>query len=451
MTGAMRLRFPLPLLLALSCNSRSELPPLGQILLYVSTDAPLPPDPGDSLRPSDPMPLFDRLRIDVFGPGETAPCQGCTREFGVTRGSVDAGQASIGIVPAAPGQSGYRARVRLFRGAVLKGGNPAPDSTLDTTVALPPVGQEGITEVTVFLHTDDVGHSIGGNMPITPDGGRPKSGVVGKWAGAQRTSCTGSPSANTVCIPGGAFWMGNPLVFGLPTSVGPPNGATQRLVALSPFYLDATEVTVAAFRSATLPDKPVPHSQRPDCTYTDIADGMLDALPLNCTIWSSARAYCLAIGADLPTEAQLEYAASGLRGDLYVWGNDEPACGDAVFGRIPNEGCPTAVLPSPPGSGARDKLTLPGSAVDVVDVAGNLQEWAVDAWNVDGPPCWDTGVFHDPLCAQPTTDPMTSTDHPIKGGGYPMEAAAMRAAVRDDASQYEYRPILGFRCAKPGQ
>src|SRR5262245_53102122 len=34
-------------------------PPRGQLLFYVTTDAPLPPAPGARLDPNEPVPLFD--------------------------------------------------------------------------------------------------------------------------------------------------------------------------------------------------------------------------------------------------------------------------------------------------------------------------------------------------------------------------------------------------------
>ena len=59
-------------LAASGCSA--ELPPLGQTLLYIDTDAPLPPAPGESLGEDDPPALFDRVRLDVYPPGATEPC-----------------------------------------------------------------------------------------------------------------------------------------------------------------------------------------------------------------------------------------------------------------------------------------------------------------------------------------------------------------------------------------
>src|SRR5205085_185283 len=57
-------------------------------------------------------------------------------------------------------------------------------------------------------------------------------------------------------------------------------------------------------------------------------------LPLNCVGWDTARAYCHLLGKDLPTEAQLEFLASGRGFEFsYAWGEDDPDCGDTVWGR----------------------------------------------------------------------------------------------------------------------
>src|SRR6185369_12535878 len=114
-----------------SCGP-SELPPRGQLLVHVNTDAPLPAAPGDILGPNDPHPLFDRVRFDVYHPGDTTPCDGCSRQFDVDRTIVGSGKASVGIVTNV-GTPGYRARVRLFMGAWSVSGDPSSTSTLDTT------------------------------------------------------------------------------------------------------------------------------------------------------------------------------------------------------------------------------------------------------------------------------------------------------------------------------
>src|SRR6185436_82728 len=98
---------------------------------------------------------------------------------------------------------------------------------------------EGSIDVTVFLPTDAVGRPIGTlDDPIPADLRAPGISAVGTWPGARRVPCQGMANPGEVCVPGGAFWMGNPLL-----SVG--DATRQRLVVLSPFFIDSAEVTVA--------------------------------------------------------------------------------------------------------------------------------------------------------------------------------------------------------------
>src|SRR5205085_12010420 len=46
-----------------ACSDRPQLPPIGQVILYVTTDTLLPGPPGDATAPPG---LFDRLSIEIF-------------------------------------------------------------------------------------------------------------------------------------------------------------------------------------------------------------------------------------------------------------------------------------------------------------------------------------------------------------------------------------------------
>lgn len=46
--------------------------------------------------------------------------------------------------------------------------------------------------------------------------------------------------------------------------------------------------------------------------------------PVNCVTWHQAKAYCEWRGAELPTEAQWEFAARGSDGRVYSWGDGAP-------------------------------------------------------------------------------------------------------------------------------
>lgn len=453
-------------LAACACGGAEQktLPPFGQILLYVDTDAPLPAPAGEKLGLTDPIPLFDRVRIEVFRPGETTPCADCRHEFDLDRRLVGEGRASVGIRPP-PRTSGYVARVRLFRAIQVEAGEPRIDGALDTTVALPPVEPEGITPVTVVLRTEDLARPIGTRAePVAPQLGAPAGGLAGTWAPAKRRDCGAAPRPNEVCIPGGAYWKGHTL-----RGDAPEDPATVRIAAVSPFFLDRTEVTVAAFREAGIAQKndPFPflnetQDVKISCTYTDQV-GNNESMPVNCLSWDMARAYCQSQGADLPTEAQFEYVAGGLANKTYVWGDDIPSCGDAVFARWQNisrlYSCPGS-SPEPAGSGARDRLVLPGGTV--YDINGNVAEYIRDLYNLRSERCWGLGVFLDPVCDEDHATLREGRPHTLMGGTWVDIAGSLAATSRGPTLPFSNMKStnpnvlaaflgVGFRCAREGR
>jgi sulfatase modifying factor 1 len=438
----------------------------GQIVVHVDTDAPV--DDGSVPGVDAPLVLFDRIRFDVYPPGSTSPCDGCTNEFAATASMFASGNVSVGVV-VPTGESGWSAEVRLFPLALAaSSGDPNPDTTVDTMIALPPVPPSGVIDVTVFLATADVGQPQGSCTPVAPTPGKPGPSAVGTWSGSQRSPCSGVAPAGMVCVPGGAFWMGSPaedLTQGTVPS-------WHRLVELSPFFVDSTETTVAAVRAPALAspyDTPAEWSGNsggtaiPDwCTFT-VGPGLRDALPVNCTRADEARHLCGALhpGGDLPTEAQLEYLIGGLRMRRFVWGTELPECQDAVWGRngvgILKDRAPQTCLgfsnalgtlggPERPGTGRRDVLTLAGGTV--VDLVGNVEEWARDQYQTQTDDCWaPQGVVQDPFCA--TSSKSLGPLGVARGGGWTTGGVLLEASKRESDAPDIVSPDIGFRCVVP--
>ena len=440
-----------------ACSSRSSLPPRGQLVVYVDTDAPVQPPFGTVVAPLDAVPLFDRLRVDG-SLADGSPCN-CEREFGVDSDQFREAAVSFGVRGDVAGNGTIR--LRLYRAAVTDDGEPPADSSIDVTAALPAVGPDGIVEVTVTMSTDDVGNPVGQDVPVTPTPGRPDGSLVGTWPGATRVDCAGSPRPGEVCLPGGAFWMGDRTFEHSPAI---QRADRQRLVVLSPYYLDATEVTVATYRASGLPVAAPWSGSRTGTSFVDYcnftsAPGPYDAFPVNCVTYAQAKAYCASLGKSLPTEAQLEYATGVLGHSPYPWGTDEPSCDDVVIARSGHgafnaDPAECSDIGAPPGSaleqtGQRDHVDLAGGTL--FDLSGNVYELALDVWNRQEESCWSrTGVYTDPVCTTPSKmDP--GYVGVARGGGWTTNGKTARAAARGAIGDATIASgDIGLRCARGG-
>ena len=214
-------------------------------------------------------------------------------------------------------------------------------------------------------------------------------------AGRHRTPAPAGvrPPSAMVLVPGGEY------------PVGGAAGRAQRRVRLDAFYLDSTEVTVAAYgRYLT--------ATRGLAPWSSVRDS---AWPVTAVLWTEADAFCRwrDAGGRLPSEAEWEAAARGPTGSRYPWG-DAWAPGRANADSIAGTLKPPATFP------------LGRSWIGAVDLVGNAWEWTATA---------DTG--------------QRGVRHVIKGGGFdsPPENAlpAFRAVLPDDRSALAN---TGFRCAR---
>ncbi|MDF3066824.1 MAG: serine/threonine kinase [Polyangiaceae bacterium] len=454
-----------------ACGGETTLPPQGQILLYIDTDAPLARAPGSAPDQQLPPPLFDRLRIEVrdaAAPEGSPPL--ARRDFPLHRGYFERGPESVGIVPEL-GTAPLQARARLYRSTNVRAGEIAVSSTVDVTQDLPPVPAEGLLKVLMELWVDDAG------MPrvlprARPLDATPRESAVGTWRGAIPRPCAEPPGAGELCVPGGAFWMGDPA---LRDDSEVADADRERLVVVSPFFMDVHEVTVAELRDhaedilqagAELPPQwsgsSDGSSEDDYSTYTpgpstnDEADEQ-GTLPVNGVSWSAARAYCHAVGKELPSEAMFEFLASG-RGleQEYVWGNDEPQwCDDSVVAARAGFGAyasfdgacrPAGTIggPLPMGGGKRDRAELEGG--EVLDLAGNLSEWTLDFFNTAEEGVWAaSGVLTDPVALEPGAAGDRRT---LRGGSWRSRYVQLRAAARLGRDPEAVNRAVGFRCAR---
>lgn len=210
-------------------------------------------------------------------------------------------------------------------------------------------------------------------------------------------------------------------------------------VTLSTFDLDRTEVTVADYArcvsaGACAPaDLPAddPRFTRPD-------------LPITHVRFDDAVSYCAWAGGRLPTEAEWEYAARGVEGREFPWGNvyNPHLANHGSFARDASDGSDGFLDLAPVGS-------FPDGAtpLGVLDMAGNAAEWVADVLEVD--------VHDHPVGygEEAVTDPPPKTTggagggfHVVRGGSFEDGAMWLRSAARDTTLQPR-PPHVGFRCA----
>ncbi len=261
----------------------------------------------------------------------------------------------------------------------------------------------------------------------TVTGGAEGEGHEGEHAAIQPSALsTGSlsqrPSSGLkdgmLRIPGGRFTMGPP-----PTS-DVLKKLPLRTLTVAPFWVDRTEVSVAAYR-ACVERGPCSRPPRtsPSCTF-DLGD---PSLPISCISWEAAQVYCLAAHRRLPREVEWEFAARGTTQNIYPWGSGY-GCGLAatLSAEGTNRTC-SGSHPSPVG-------THPAGAspYGVLDLSGNVEEWVSD-WYADG---------------ASELSPRAGASHVLRGGGWLSAPSLSRTTSRSWGSVREAGPNVGLRCAR---
>ncbi len=439
-----------------------EAPARAQWVVVIGTDASVPQ-------------FGDRLLVEILDSSGEAACDGCRRQL--TAASASAWPLSFGIVPKENGDSLW-IRATLYR--TDHTGNDGLPQGLTHIEALGQLPQtDSLLQVGLELRMDCFGvptdfgaatscdPATGTSAPIAvlrEIGSAVEMVATDSWPAAQPVDCSGALPDGMVCVPGGVFLLGGLMSLAFSNSTEP-----EHLTKLSPYALDANELTVGELRQLVLDGTidSLPLSQDPDpkakngaCTY----DGGNDALPVNCINRDLARAACEAQGKRLPTEAEWEFAAGNrTRETSYSWGEDDDVCAHAVVARgrgvlelnigIPDheevDVCRAAsseeVLPwGPVANDAGDDVTDLG----LRHMSGNLSEWVADAVADYDDPCWNPGshLLVDPICTVSTT---TSSNITItRGGRWTMLPFLARVVERNAVSVGNEWLGVGVRCAQ---
>jgi formylglycine-generating enzyme required for sulfatase activity len=217
--------------------------------------------------------------------------------------------------------------------------------------------------------------------------------AVSYWL-VQRAGVSSKDGAPLVRIEGGTFTMGDDQFFPM------------REVYVSPFYIDAVEVTTQRYAKFLAENG----SLAPPAEWDSVDLAKQGQLPVVGVSWNDAHAYCQWAGKRLPTEAEWERAARDSDQRMYPWGNEEPDAARAVFAREAD---------SAYGGGLERVGTLE---------AGRSREGVYDVRNPKGPPTGEKKV--------------------IRGSGWREPAVRIGGSRRYEALPSSYTDDTGFRCAR---
>ncbi|MEI7892598.1 MAG: SUMF1/EgtB/PvdO family nonheme iron enzyme [Myxococcales bacterium] len=144
--------------------------------------------------------------------------------------------------------------------------------------------------------------------------------------------------------------------------------------------MDITEVTVNAYRACSSCSAPGSGG------YCNWGSRNRGNHPVNCIDWLQASAYCKAVAKRLPTEEEWEYAARGVDGREYPWGNEPPEKQLCWVGEGSDLGKGNRNTTCPVGSYPAGR-----SLFGLDDMSGNVWEWTSSLY--DTSKTYDTRVL----------------------------------------------------------
>jgi formylglycine-generating enzyme required for sulfatase activity len=324
--------------------------------------------------------------------------------------------ALAGMLGSSTGCSG-----EAFRFAPDAGVNNAPTQTADGSGG---GGGSGSSLVSPSTDLSDAGPLL--NAVDPGGGGEPLESPCG----FPRVANSALQNAE-VCLGPAEFSMGSsaPNIGGQYADHLPPHP-----VSLSPYFIDAYEVTVVRYRACVAAGACI--EPRLDlgqgCTYT-AAPGARELFPVTCVSWTLAEAFCFWDGRRLPTEAEWEFAARGTAGRKFPWG-EEFECNRAVLSG--SSQCPehAGSLPKRVGS-----LPRGASPEGLYDLIGNAWEWV-----------HDRAGSYSAAAQQDPTGSTSGTSRVQRGGGWLTLAPGAVGWARESVAPAA-DGSFSFRCARSAE
>ena len=270
------------------------------------------------------------------------------------------------------------------------------------------------------------------------------------------------PPVGMVLIPAGTFEMGSA------DADADADEQPVHTVHLDAFYMDEYEVTNAQFKAFVNANPAWQKDNIEDRfhwgTYllhwngNDYPAGKADH-PVVFVSWYAAMAYAEWAGKRLPTEAEWEYAArGGFAWKKYPWG-DTITPADAKYdldydihrelSKLPVLYEPTAITGNATRVGA-----YADNGYGLYDMAGNVWEWCLDAYDADFYAASDNsrnpiagGITIHELRENFTSIP-TDPGRVLRGGSWRDRATFLRVANRGRDTPTNTNGFYGFRCVR---